>query len=271
MITVLRRRASVYGARAALVPKLFLAYRAWVWMHFFVQTIALVILVSFWRAVYANGDTLGGLALRQTLNYIILAQIFLPAANAQGTISYFGRLIHQGQMGIELLRPLDFQFATYVHTLAEVGVALITQLPLALIAWWLFRFQLPADPRVWLAFLTTLLLGNALLFCFEWMLGCVSFYSTETWGLSVLRFGVVTFFSGSLLPLAMMPGWLQNLTVALPFAQALYVPVSLLSGITPLSDAPRIWLVQLVYLLLLAFLSRLVFRVAVRKVTIQGG
>jgi ABC-2 type transport system permease protein len=271
VITTLRRRVSVYGALAAMVPKQFLAYRVWVWMHFFVQTIALIIFVSFWRAVYAEGDTLGGLALRQTLNYIILAQIFLPAVSAQGTIFYFGYLLRQGQMGIELLRPLDFQLATYVHTLAEVGVALITQLPLALVAWLLFRFQLPADPRIWLAFLVTLLLGNALLFCFEWMLGCVSFYSTETWGLSVLRFGVATFFSGSLVPLAMMPGWLQNLTVALPFAQALYVPVSLLGGITPLSDAPRIWLVQLVYLLILAFLSRLVFRVAVRKITIQGG
>jgi ABC-2 type transport system permease protein len=89
--------------------------------------------------------------------------------------------------------------------------------------------------------------------------------------LAVLRFGVATFFSGSLVPLAMMPGWLQNLTLALPFAQALYVPVSLLSGITPLSQLPRIWLVQIVYLLVLAFLSRLVFRVAVRKVTVQGG
>jgi ABC-2 type transport system permease protein len=267
----LRRRMSVYTAMAAMVPKEFLAYRVWVWMQFFVQVIALLIFVSFWTAVYAQDDTLGGLGLSQTLNYIVLAQIFLPVVHTPGTILYFGYLMREGQMGIELLRPLDFQLATYLRNVAEVAVSLVMQLPLALIGWLLFRYQLPADPLVWLAFLGTLILGNALLFCFEWMLGCLAFYSTETWGLSVLRFGVATFFSGSLLPLAMMPGWLQNLALALPFAQALYVPVSLLSGITPLSEGPRIWLVQSVYLLILAFLSRLVFRVTVRKVTVQGG
>jgi len=271
MIAALRRRVSVYGAMAAMMPKLFLAYRAWVWMHFIVQTMALIIFVSFWRAVYVGQSTLGGLALNQTLNYIILAQIFIPAVHAPGVIYHFGYLLREGQMGIELLRPMDFQFATFVRNAADVALSLLMQLPLAVVAWLLFRFQLPTDPRVWLAFLLTLGLGNALLFCFEWILGCASFYSTETWGLSVLRFGVATFFSGSLVPLAMMPDWLQKVTLALPFAQALYVPVSLLGDIAPLSDVPRIVAVQLSYLLGLALLSRVVFRVAVRKVTVQGG
>jgi ABC-type uncharacterized transport system permease subunit len=38
----------------------------------------------------------------------------------------------------------------------------------------------------------------------------------------------------------MMPAWLQGLAAALPFAQAIAVPVSLLSGITPLAEAPRL-------------------------------
>ncbi len=271
MIGTLRRQVSVYGAMAAMMPKLFLAYRAWVWMQLIVQIIALFIFVSFWRAVYAGQSTLGGLALNQTLSYIILAQIFLPTVHSPGIIFYFGSLMREGQMGIELLRPLDFQLAAYVRNVAEVLLSLAMQLPLALVAWLMFRFELPTDPWVWLAFLLTLGLGNALLFCFEWIIGCVSFYSTETWGLGVLRFGVATFFSGSLVPLAMMPDWLQKVTVALPFAQALYVPVSLLGGIAPLSDVPRIVAVQLSYLLGLALLSRVVFRVAVRKVTVQGG
>jgi len=72
-------------------------------------------------------------------------------------------------------------------------------------------------------------------------------------------------------PLNMMPDWLRTLTSALPFVQSLYVPVSLLSGITPVSEAPRLWLVQIAWLVSLALVSRLVFRVAVRAVTVQGG
>ena len=56
-------------------------------------------------------------------------------------------------MGIELLRPLDFQAATYVRNIAEVGVGLVVQIPLAIVAWLLFHYQLPTDPLIWLAFL----------------------------------------------------------------------------------------------------------------------
>jgi ABC-2 type transport system permease protein len=57
----------------------------------------------------------------------------------------------------------------------------------------------------------------------------------------------------------------------MPFAQALSVPISFLSGITTFADAPRIWSIQVIWLVILLVLSRLVFRVAVRKVTVQGG
>ena len=270
-LTTLRRRASVYGAFAAVVPKIYLAYSIWVWMQFIVSVITIAIFVAFWTAVYANQNTLSGLNLQQTLNYIILAQLFSPAVHAASTIYYFGDLINQGQIGIELLRPLDFQGATYANTAAQVVVGLVLQIPLAIVAWLLFHYQLPSDPLIWLAFLVTLILGNALMFCFDWILSCAAFYSTETWGLSVLRFAIATFFSGSLVPLVMMPGWLQTIAQVLPFSQALYVPVSLISGITPLSAMPRIWLIQFIYLVVLLFASRLVFRVAVKKVTVQGG
>jgi len=271
MITTIRRRINIYGAFAAVTPKMFMAYSIWVWMQYIVQIIAIIIMVAFWTAVYANQDTLSGLTQSDTLNYIVLAQIFLPLANTSGTVFYFGTLMREGQMGIELLRPLDFQAATYVRNIAEVGVGVVIQFPLAIVAWLLFHFELPTDPLIWLAFIFSVFLGNAVLFCFDWIIGCVSFYNTETWGLGVMRFSISTFFSGALIPLAMMPGWLQTTAAVLPFSHALYVPVSLLSGITPLSEMPRIWGIQLIYLVLLGFLSRWVFNVSVRKVTVQGG
>jgi len=69
----------------------------------------------------------------------------------------------------------------------------------------------------------------------------------------------------------MVPGWLQTLALATPFAQALYVPLSFLTGITPLSQAPTVLAVQVAMLIAFGVCSRLFFRVAVRKVTVQGG
>ena len=84
-------------------------------------------------------------------------------------------------------------------------------------------------------------------------------------------FLMATFFSGMLIPLPMMPGWLQDIAAALPFAQAIYVPASFLSGINSPANAPQIWLVQLAWLIGLGLLSRWSFSIAVRQVTVQGG
>lgn len=266
----LKSKWRVYGALAAMEPKLFLAYRIWVWMEFIVQIVAMTIFVYFWRAVYQNANTLSGLSLMQTLNYVLLAQILAPVM-ATRLIFTMGYGMREGMIGIELLRPVDFQARYYVESLTDVVVALITKLPLLLLGVLIFGVHLPADVLTWAVFAVSLFLGFTVIFFFDWILACLAFYTTEVWGWSYLRYGLGLFFSGALVPLDMMPDWLRSLTLALPFAQSLYVPVSLLSGITPLAGAPRLWLVQILWLVGMAVASRLVFQRAIRAVTVQGG
>ena len=271
MLASFKRNLRAYGGMAAVVPKMFMAYSIWVWMGLFVQIIAIVILVAFWTAVYSNTTTVGGLDLATTINYLLLAQVFAAAAYGTSVIYDIGDLMREGNIGIALLRPVDLQGSFYVSNIVNLVIETVLRLPLALFAWLFFGLTVPADPVVWLAFLISLVLGHAVMFCFDWIIGCIGFYSTEIWGLSNLRYGMAMFFSGALIPLDMMPDWLRTIATLLPFSQTLYLPVSILSGITPLADLPRIWLLQLGYLAVLLVASRLVFGRAVRVVTVQGG
>jgi ABC-2 type transport system permease protein len=254
-----------------MAPKFFLAYRLWVWTEFFSQILSMTILVFFWRAVYAaSPGTLGGLNAGQTINYILIAQTLMPLVENR-LIFQFGSMLRQGQVAIDLLRPLDFQMRFYIDELASLGLYLLLRLPLILFAIVVFGLTLPADPKRWVAFFISLVLGHAALFFFDWIFACLAFYTTEVWGLSVIRVAIGTFFSGALVPLSLLPDWLRSIADALPFAQAVFVPVSLLSGITPLLDAPRAWLVQIGWLAGLMLVSRWFFRLAVQKITVQGG
>jgi ABC-2 type transport system permease protein len=270
MIRALRRQASIYGAIAAMESKQYLAYNYYVWVEYVLQIVSMIIYIYFWRAIYTGVNTLGGLTLAQTINYILLARILSPLLETR-TIFRFGFLVRSGDFALELVRPVDFLARQYVEHLTGVGIFFVQKIPLFILAWLAFGLQLPANPGAWLAFVVSIWLGQSALFFFDWMFACLAFYSTETWGLSMVRTGVAAFFSGALVPLAMMPGWLQQVAAAMPFAQALAVPAAFLGGITPAADAPRVWLVQMLWLLGLAVLSRLVFNVAVRKVTVQGG
>ena len=270
MIHALRRQARIYGAFAAMAAKQALAYNYSVLVQYFLQILSMIIYIYFWRAVYSSATTLGGLTLTQTINYILLARILAPLLNTY-TIFSFGFRIRNGDFALEFVRPVDFLTRQYVEHLTGVGFFFVQAIPLFTLAWLAFGLQLPASPAVWLAFAISVWLGQSALFFFDWILACLAFYTTETWGLTMVREGVAAFFSGALVPLAMMPGWLQQAASAMPFAQAVAVPIALLSGLTPLADAPRVWLVQALWLVGLAVASRLIFNKAARQVTVQGG
>jgi ABC-2 type transport system permease protein len=261
----------VYGAAAAMMPKLFVAYQFRIWFNVVIEILALAITVAFWRAVYTGRETVGGLTAAQTLNYVMLARIFHDGTFSTTMIREFGELIREGGILTALLRPLDFQSSMYLQKLALHGLNTMMRMPLALFAWLFFDLHFPGEPVVWAAAAVTLLLGQAIMFCFDWILACAVFYITDAWGLATARSGIATFFSGMLIPLGMMPEWLRAVALALPFSQAVYLPISVLSGLTSVADLPRVWLAQLLYLAVLLVPSRLIFNRAVRVVTVQGG
>jgi ABC-2 type transport system permease protein len=259
-----------YAALAGMETKKFLVYQWSVVLELIQNLIGTVVFVYFWRALYAQTSAIAGLTLDTTLAYVLLARIFQPLG-AFMLVSEFGHQMRQGGIAHIQLRPVDIQLAYYVQNLATTLVSLARQLPVALVALLVFHLRWPADPAVWAVFILSALLGRSVLFCFDYILGSVAFYTTSAWGLGFAVFGLSLFVGGGLVPLVMLPDWLRVIVLNTPFAQAFYVPISLLSGVAPLSDAPRLLLTQLLWLLGLAPLARLVFAVAIRRVTVQGG
>jgi ABC-2 type transport system permease protein len=266
----LRRNVTRYGAITALAPKFFLAYSAWVWLEIFVQALAITIFVFFWRAVYAQNEVIGGLEMQRTITYMIMAQVVYPLVG-NNVMWMLGALMREGAIGIEFLRPIDFQLGRYSIAFGDMLTATIIALPLLLFGVIFFGLQLPTDPLVWVAFFMALWLGHAVLFLLNWCFACLVFYTTEVWGLGVLLWSIERFFGGALIPLVMLPAWLQGIALALPYAQVLFAPVAILSGVRPLADVPAILIGQIAWIIGLLLLSRTLFRFASRKVTVQGG
>lgn len=266
----IRRDLSIYGAFFTMMPKVFMAYQVWFWVGLVLNIISMAILVYFWRAIYNDVSSISGLGLNQTITYILLAFIFMPLTSID-VVWEVGSSLREGTIIHHLLRPINFQGMNYAQMLGILATRLLLQLPMAVAAVLLFGLRFPTDLMTWLAFIVSALLGFTVMFFFNWFLACFTFYTTEIWGLGVLIEGMSFFLSGSLVPLIMMPEWIRTIVLSIPFAQALAVPVGLLAGITPLSDAPRVWLIQILWILGMWLASSLFFKVAVRKITVQGG
>lgn len=248
-----------------------MAYHMWFWVTLLGQILSVTLFVAFWRAVYQGQSTVGGLHASQTITYIILTQLLVPVS-AGSITNVLGYFIRDGSIATELVRPVDLQTRFYVEQLSSVAAIILQQaIPIGLLAAAVFDFRLPLDPAVWAVFVISFILGTTISFYTSWLIGCLAFFTTEVWGLGVLRNGIALFFSGALIPLVMLPGGLREVAYALPFGQAVYQPISLLAGITPVQDAPRLILVQVIWLVAMGIAARLAFLASVRRVTVQGG
>lgn len=271
MIASLKRGIGQVAALSAITVKHGLAYTPWFWNDVMGQVVLMIINVFFWRAVYERTPAINGVGIDQTIAYVLIANA-IGLVISRTLIFEIGPMIREGKIGIELLRPVDFQLRMYAWSLTTVmGTMLQHMALLGLFACLCLGLRLTGSPSVWLWFLASLLTGHAILFFFDWTISMLAFYSTEVRGLAIFREGVVAFFSGLVIPLAMMPGWLQRIASWLPFGQILDTPVRLLTGLTPVQAAPRALLIQLLWLIGLAIVSRPAYRIAIRKITVQGG
>ena len=99
----------------------------------------------------------------------------------------------------------------------------------------------------------------------------MAFFFNNIWGMDILKNSLVHFLSGAMIPIAFMPTMLQKILNILPFASLNYTPVMIYlgkyEGIVMLQSIG----LQIIWLILLYGLSKLIWRIAMQHLTVQGG
>lgn len=112
--------------------------------------------------------------------------------------------------------------------------------------------------------LVACVIGYALAFC----IGCLSFWLTETWGISAVKNLLLSVFAGALFPLSMLPASIQGLLLLLPFPYLCYFPAAWLLEGTQVNA--RCLPVGILWCLLLLALAWLLWRAGRKKYESAG-
>lgn len=129
----------------------------------------------------------------------------------------------------------------------------------------------PGDPLAWLALGASLLLAIATSFAWRFLLNLSAFWTTDARGLGALASGVVLFLGGFVVPLRFFPDALQPLLLSLPFAAIIQVPSDIFVGRVHGADLVPLLAGQAAWAVALLALAQVVVRLAVRRVSLQGG
>ncbi|GAB76920.1 ABC-2 type transport system permease protein [Austwickia chelonae] len=249
-----------------------LALLAGVVTNSFFGLIRCAVLVAMAATAAATGSSdLGGYQASELLAYAFITQALLGPVNIWSGTDLRDK-VRTGDIAIDLARPLDVPTAFLAYGLGSALASVIPRsLPTLLVGMAVVGVRLPTELTVWAVGLVSMALAMTVSYLARFLTQCAAFWITETRGLLSLYAGVAGICSGLIMPLAVMPEWLQLLARATPFPSLMQIPADLLSGRVTGIEAGAALGVQLLWLVGLAVAGRLAFRAGTHRLVVAGG
>ncbi|NJO81603.1 MAG: ABC transporter permease [Blastochloris sp.] len=178
--------------------------------------------------------------------------------------------IRQGELSAALLRPVHPLHFDIAYFAGWKLVVIVLWLPLAALLALLFQPDLQPSwleigvfsVAIWGAYLIRTM--------FLWLLGLITFWTTRVSAIYELYFALELLLSGRLVPLSLMPPWVQNLANLLPFRYTFGFPIEALVGQLTTPQLLFGLAMQLLWIVIGITLVSLVWRVAIRTYTAVG-
>jgi ABC-2 type transport system permease protein len=254
-------------ARTALTNSF--GYRGAMLMYAIAKIVTAMALFYLWQAIIAAGIDMQGYQLNELKIYLLFGLLtnMVLSYTAENRIS---RKVLDGSIAMDLLRPLDFQATCLAESIGMglfegfLGILIVLAVALAF-----GGVAFPAEPITLILLVVSLLLGLLVKFGVVYLTGLLCFWTESPLGISWMRQAITNLFSGALIPLAFFPDWLRTLAFYLPFQSIVHIPAQLALGRTEnLFGLPAI---QIGWVIALFLAGRMLWRLAIRRITVDGG
>jgi ABC-2 type transport system permease protein len=180
--------------------------------------------------------------------------------------------VRMGAMSMRLLRPLHPFIAYAVSHVAAVPFRSLVVLPVAAVLLLSTGAAgLTRDPLQLALIAPSLALAWLITFSILFALGALAFFVTKTMALLSLYFLLFSLFSGYLLPLPLLPGWLASAAEVLPFRYMLSVPIELMTRAHGSGEAIALILGQLAWAVASLGVALWAWRRGVKRYEAVGG
>jgi ABC-2 type transport system permease protein len=203
------------------------AYRAEFLVWILTTTLPLVML-GLWTTVTAEAP-FRDYSSQDVVAYY-LANLIVRNVTGSWVAWQISEEIRQGTMAMRLLRPVHPFVAFAASHLAAVPFRGVVAIPFAaMLLLSSGASALSTSPLQLAVLLPSVALAWLVTFALLFAIGSLAFYITKSFALFTLYFGLFNLFSGYLLPLDWMPGWIAKFAMYSPFRAMLSAPVELMT------------------------------------------
>ena len=217
-----------------------------------------------------NGNQIQGMSFEQISTYYILVVSLNPIIS-WGVNEDIGRAIREGEILRELLNPISYftyYFGIRIGELGESGLVGILTFGICAV---LFSILLPQSLFNLLFFIIIVFLSVITVYFFEIILGMTAFYTDSVWGIEILKRSILNIFSGMIAPVSLFPEWLQKISNILPFKDFVYTPINIYFGNLSNLEIIGVILKLCVWIIIFYIIAKIIFKRAIKNITINGG
>lgn len=224
---------------------------------------------QLWTALYAQNAAPAGIPLHAMLTYATVALLMSLILEIDGT-RMIREKIREGTIATDLMKPINLPLYFFSDGFGQTLLHALTIGPSLLFALALVHIDVPS-PSVFGMFMVSFTLGYVVNFCLNFLMNVVAFWTLETFAVQLMVRWASDLLSGQILPLSFFPGALGRVVESLPFAAIYSTPLRIYIGVLPPHEWSRALAIQLGWIAVFAAVGYTVWRLAARRVVVQGG
>lgn len=263
------RSINCHAAYACASLRIAWTYKGNFWVQIIGIALLLVIQISLWT--HLDFTKLSGERVKDVIRYLVVTQLTALFLSGNATVRFLSERVKNGQILVDLLRPLYLVYLTFAHQAGlHLAAFLFVALPNLVFAVTVLdvRFNTVTSTQ-WQNFVLTMGLSYLLAFLLGYLIGIFSLWIGNIWGIKEFYDAFALVMGGTLVPLTFYPSWLQKLAGWFPFQSIYYTPASYLGGLPPLVEHPILF--QAMWVTILVVVNIWLTGVAMNRAVLQGG
>ncbi len=236
----------------------------------------------FWGILYAfvyeafySHASIDNINFQQLMCYVWLNQAFFSLIAPGVKDNRILEQIKNGTVAYELCRPYDLYWWWYLKHLAKrYAACMLRCIPVLIFALLIpqpYNLVAPISKEAFLLFIISLFLGTLIITGISMIIQLIAFFTYQDKGITSIISIVQGLLSGFDIPLPLLPVIFLAITEFMPFRLISDLSQRIYSGNIGITYGLQSILLQLVWIIILIVVGKLIMRVALKKVSIQGG
>lgn len=237
--------------------------------HMVLGIIAVIVPLLVFRYAFSQGAVFGDYTYSSIFTYLIMTK-FMHFASRGNITRKIAVEIKDGSFSNYLLKPVSYRKYWLAYTLSDRSFEICTRILMLVVFIFIFPNLISLKLNTLPLFLLTIPLSLALNYFISLIIAYVAFFVIDI-GLFATSVGIVIgFLAGEVIPIDLLPGVIGRVAAWLPFRFASYFPIMVIQGKISTNNYWLSCLSALVWIIIFAFITQLMWKKGVKHYEAVG-